>query len=205
MFKVNITLSLYVLAPLPLLAFSIYIINKIIFKKSGKIQAQLSALTTAAQETYSGIRVIKSFVQETNMMRFFQDNSEAYKESSINLSLTEAIYFPGMNFFIGLSIIFTVSIGGYYALHGQITNGNIVQFIIYINMLMFPISSIGMVASMTQRAGASQKRIDEFLHTPPDIVTPPHAIEQKLEGDVDFKNVTFTYPHTGITALNNFH
>jgi ATP-binding cassette, subfamily B, multidrug efflux pump len=204
MLRVNVMLTVYVIAPLPLLAFSIYMVNKIIFRKSGRIQAQLSAITTTAQESYSGIRVIKSFVQEKNMMRFFDINSEEYRKSSINLSLTEAIYFPAMNMFIGLSMLCTVLIGGYYAIHGDITTGNIAQFVIYINILMFPISSIGMVASMTQRAGASQKRIDEFLHTAPDIVTPPNSVTNALQGAVAFKDVTFTYPHTGITALQHF-
>ena len=204
MLKVNVMLTLFVVAPLPVLAFSIYYVNKLIFSKSGKIQAQLSTLTTTAQESYSGIRVIKSFVQEKNMMRFFNINSEEYRKSSINLSLTEAFYFPSMNLFVGLSMLGTILIGGYFAINGQITTGNIAQFVIYINILMFPISSIGMVASMTQRAGASQKRIDEFLHTAPEIVTPPNAITQKLNGDVVFSDVLFTYPHTGITALKHF-
>ena len=204
MLKVSPMLTYCVIVPLPLLAFSIYMVNKIIFKKSGKIQAQLSSLTTTAQESYSGIRVIKSFVQEKNMMRFFEINSEAYRKSSINLSLTEAIYFPAMNLFVGLSMISTILIGGYFAINGHITTGNIAQFVIYINLLMFPISSIGMVASMTQRAGASQKRIDEFLHTAPDIVTPADAVSDRLAGKVVFDDVTFTYPHTGITALNHF-
>src|ERR1700677_3927199 len=103
-----------------------------------------------------------------------------------------------MNLFIGLSMVGTVLIGGYFAINGQITTGNIAQFVIYINILMFPISSIGMVARMTKRAGASQKKIDEFLHPAPGIVTPPAAIRQEPRGAVDFRDVTFTYPHTGI-------
>jgi len=204
MLKVDVMLTLCVLTPLPVLALSIFYVNKIIFRKSGQIQAQLSLLTTTAQEAYSGIRVIKSFVQERNMMRFFETNSEAYRKSSVNLAITEAVYFPAMNLFIGLSMLSTVLIGGYFAINGQITTGNIAQFVLYINLLMFPISSIGMVASMTQRAGASQKRIDEFLNTQPDIVSPPNAIKHTPVGDVCFRNVTFTYPHTGITALSNF-
>jgi ATP-binding cassette subfamily B multidrug efflux pump len=204
MLQVNLMLTLCVLAPLPILAFSIYMVNKIIFKKSGRIQAQLSLLTTTAQESYSGIRVIKSFVQERNMLRFFNINSEEYRQSSVNLSLTEAVYFPAMNLFIGLSMLCTVLIGGYFAIKGHITTGNIAQFVIYINILMFPISSIGMVASMTQRAGASQKRIDEFLHTEPEIATPADPVKQPLNGAIAFTDVTFTYPHTGITALQHF-
>jgi ATP-binding cassette subfamily B protein len=204
MLRVDVVLTLCVVAPLPLLALSIFYVNKVIYRKSTRIQAQLSSLTTTAQESYSGIRVIKSFVQERNMMQFFSATSEEYRKSSINLSLTEAVYFPAMNLFIGLSMLSTVLIGGYFAIHGSITTGNIAQFVIYINLLMFPISSIGMVASMTQRAGASQKRIDEFLDTKPTITTPADAVTTVPTGDVLIDNITFTYPNTGITALRNF-
>ncbi len=204
MIRVNPMLTLYVVAPLPLLAIAIYLVNSIIFRKSEKIQAQLSALTTTAQESYSGIRVIKSFVQERNMLRFFNNTSEDYRKSAVNLSLTEAFYFPAMNLFIGLSMLSTVLIGGYLAIKGEITAGNIAEFVIYINLLMFPISSIGWVASMMQRAGASQKRIDEFLHTETAIHNKPDAISKTIRGEIRFNNVSFTYPHTGIEALKNF-
>lgn len=204
MVRVNPMLTLYVVAPLPLLAIAIYLVNSIIFRKSEKIQAQLSALTTTAQESYSGIRVIKSFVQERNMLRFFNNTSEEYRKSAVNLSLTEAFYFPAMNLFIGLSMLSTVLIGGYLAIIGEITAGNIAEFVIYINLLMFPISSIGWVASMMQRAGASQKRIDEFLHTEAAISNKPDAVSKTIKGEIRFNNVSFTYPHTGIEALKNF-
>lgn len=204
MVRVNPMLTLYVVAPLPLLAIAIYLVNSIIFRKSEKIQAQLSALTTTAQESYSGIRVIKSFVQERNMLRFFNNTSEDYRKSAVNLSLTEAFYFPAMNLFIGLSMLSTVLIGGYLAIKGEITAGNIAEFVIYINLLMFPISSIGWVASMMQRAGASQKRIDEFLHTETAISNKPDAVSKTIKGEIRFNNVSFTYPHTGIEALKNF-
>ena len=204
MLHVNAMLTLYVVLPLPLLAVSIYLVNKIIYKKSEHIQEQLSNLTTTAQETYSGIRVIKSFVQERNMLGFFNNTSEKYRKSAINLSMVEAVYFPSMNFFIGLSMLSTVLIGGYLAIQGEISAGNIAEFTIYINLLMFPISSIGWVASMVQRASASQKRINEFLHTKPEIVNPTHPNMTRLGGDIRFDKVTFTYQHTGIKALNNF-
>jgi ATP-binding cassette subfamily B protein len=204
MLRVNAMLTLYVVAPLPLLALCIYIVNSIIFRKSEKIQAQLSQLTTTAQESYSGIRVIKSFVQENNMLRFFNNTSDEYKKSAVNLSLTEAIYFPSMNTFIGLSMLSTILIGGYLAIQGKITPGNIAEYVIYINLLMFPISSIGWVASMVQRAGASQKRIDEFLNTKPTITDTDNAVVHNFMGDVSFKDVDFTYQHTGIQALKHF-
>jgi ATP-binding cassette subfamily B protein len=204
MLRVDAMLTIFVIAPLPLLAFCIYYVNKIINRKTEKIQAQLSGLTTMAQEAYSGIRVIKSFVQEKAMLRFFNDASEAYKQSAINLSLTEAIYFPSMNFFVGVSMLITVLIGGYLAIQGKITAGNIAEFIIYINLLMFPVSSIGMVASMMQRAAVSQRRIDEFLHIAPDITSPTNGTHHKAEGGVAFRDVSFTYAHTGIKALSSF-
>lgn len=204
MLHVNAMLTLYVILPLPLLALSIYLVNKIIYKKSEHIQEQLSNLTTTAQETYSGIRVIKSFVQERNMLGFFNNTSEKYRKSAINLSMVEAVYFPSMNFFIGLSMLSTVLIGGYLAIQGEISAGNIAEFTIYINLLMFPISSIGWVASMVQRASASQKRINEFLHSNPEIVSPTTTRSTPLQGDIRFNNVSFTYQHTGIKALNNF-
>ncbi|RYZ36893.1 MAG: ABC transporter ATP-binding protein, partial [Sphingobacteriales bacterium] len=205
MLRVDPYLTMFVVIPLPVLALTIYLVNKIIYRKSEHIQAQLSALTTTAQETYSGIRVIKSFVQEKNMLQFFNKTSEGYRKSAINLSLTEAIYFPSMNLFIGLSMLSTILVGGYLAIKGGVSAGNIAEFVIYINLLMFPISSIGWVASMVQRASASQKRINEFLHTAPEISDPVQPGDRKvIEGRVQFENVSFTYPHTGITALKDF-
>jgi ATP-binding cassette subfamily B protein len=205
MFRVNVMLTLYVIAPLPLLALSVYLVNSLIYKKSERIQSQLSGLTSTAQESYSGIRVIKSFVQELNMMRFFNNTSEEYRKSTINLSLTESIYFPSITFFTSISILSIVLVGGYLAIHGGgVTVGEMGQFILYITLLMFPISSIGMVASIIQRANVSQTRINEFLHTEPEIQSPANAIVPQVKGKIDLDNITFTYPHTGITALKDF-
>src|ERR687890_598017 len=165
----NAMLTLYVLAPLPVLALTIYIVNTVIHKKSEKIQGLLSDLTTNAQESYSGIRVIKSFVQEKAMLKFFEKNSEEYKHNAIGLAKVEAIYFPSMALMIGLSTLITILIGGIQALHDTSKVGLIVEFVIYINMLTFPVSAIGWVASMVQRASASQKRLNEFLLTKPTI------------------------------------
>lgn len=204
MIRVSPMLTFYVILPLPFLAASIYIVNRIIFRKSEKIQSELSDMTTIAQESYSGIRVIKSFVQEKAMMGFFKDKSEDYKKSAINLSLTEAIFFPSMNLFIGLSILSTVLIGGYYAIEGYISAGNIAEFILYITMLMFPMMAIGWVASIVQRASASQKRINEFLDSEPEISNKETAVEKDIKGDISFDKVSFVYAHTGIKALNEF-
>lgn len=205
MLQVNVQLTLYTLAPLPVLAGTIYYVNRLIHRKSEKIQAQLSAITTIAQEAYSGIRVIKSYVQEKATAGFFEKASRAYKTSSVNLAMTEAFYFPAMSLMIGLSTLITIYIGGVQAIQGKITAGNIAEFVVYINMLTFPVSSIGWVASMIQRAAASQKRLNEFLHTSPAIVSPPSAKRVTISGHIDFKNISFTYPHTGVQALKHFN
>jgi len=207
MFKTNWHLTLYVLSPLPILAVTIYYVNTIINRKSEKIQALLSDLTTAAQESYSGIRVIKSFVQEKSMLQFFNDNSEDYKKNAIGLARVEAIYFPSMTLLIGISTLLTIAIGGWYLIHQQynVSAGTILEFVIYINMLTFPVSAIGWTASMIQRAAASQKRINEFLHTEPAIKDHPNVKPVHVSGDIHFQNVSFTYPNTGIKALSHFN
>ncbi len=205
MLRKDFHLTLIVIAPLPLLAITIYFVNNIIHKKSERVQSLLSDLTTNAQESYSGIRVIKSFVQEKAMLGFFSSNSEAYRKNAVSLAKVEAIYFPSMTLLVGLSTLLTILIGSNMALAHPDKVGIIVEFVIYINMLMFPVSAIGSVASMVQRAAASQKRINEFLDTDPKVADP--AKENKpdvFDGSILFKNVTFTYPHTGIRALNNF-
>lgn len=196
-------LTLYVLAPLPILALTIYIVNQIIYRKSEKIQSLLSDLTTNAQESYSGIRVIKSFVQEKAMLGFFDKNSEDYRNNAIGLAKVESIYFPSMALMIGLSTLITILIGGIQALHDPLKVGVIVEFVIYINMLQFPVSAIGWVASMIQRASASQKRLNEFLDTKP-AISDDGKLSQEVKGDVRFTNVNFIYPHTGIHALKDF-
>jgi len=206
MFRKDLLLSLYVLTPLPILAVTIYYVNTIIHKRSEHIQALLSSLTTNAQESYSGIRVIKSFVQESAMLRFFSHNSEEYRKNAVNLAKVESIYFPSMGLMIGLSTLLTIMIGGIYVIYGRHGTdlGTITEFVIYITMLTFPVSAIGWVASMVQRASASQKRLNEFLDTDPAIQTRPAAVKQTVQGNISFQDVGFTYPNTGIKALTGF-
>ena len=206
MLNKDVELTVYVLAPLPILAITIYYVNSIINKRSERIQALLANLTTNAQESYSGIRVIKSFVQEKAMLGFFEKNSEEYKKNAIGLSKVESLYFPSMALLIGLSTLLTIMIGGYYYINepGRMSLGTITEFVIYINMLTFPVSAIGWTASMIQRAAASQKRLNEFLDTKPAIYDQPLAKKINLEGNIEFNNVDFTYSHTGIEALKNF-
>ena len=207
MIKKDPLLTLYVLLPLPVLAVTIYVVNSVIHKKSEKIQALLASLTTNAQESYSGIRVIKSFVQEKAMFGFFNRNSEEYKKNAIGLAKVESLYFPTMGLLIGLSTLLTIMIGGLYAVRGEhgVDMGTIAEFVMYINMLTFPVSAIGWTASMIQRASASQKRLNEFLDTRSAIQAGEGAIDKPLEGNISFHNVDFIYPNTGIQALKNFN
>jgi ATP-binding cassette subfamily B protein len=203
MFTKDFKLSLYVLAPLPVLAITIYIVNTIINKKSEEIQGQLSDLTTNAHESYSGIRVIKSFVQESAMLGFFKKNSELYRKNAVSLASVEAFYTPTMSLMIGLSTLLTIYLGGIQAYHDPSKVGTIIEFVFYINMLTFPVSAIGLTASMIQRAAASQKRLNEFLAIKPSIFSGNKSM-QKLNGDINFENVNIVYPHSGIKAISNF-
>lgn len=205
MSRVDARLTLLVVAPMPFLVGAIYFVNKIIARKSEKIQSQLSQLTTTAQESYSGIRVIKSFVQERTMFSHFSQTAEDYRKSAINLSLTESIWFPSITLFVGISLLLTILSGGYLVIEGNATPGNIAEFVIYLNLLMFPISMMGMVASMIQRAAVSQARINEFLHTPSAIQNPARPELPTIRGEVQFRDVRFVYPHTGIVALKDFN
>ncbi len=204
MFSKDVRLSLYVLAPLPILAITIYIVNSIINKKSEEIQGQLSDLTTNAQESYSGIRVIKSFVQESAMLGFFKRNSELYRKNAVGLARVEAFYTPTMSLMIGLSTLLTIYLGGMQAYQDPSKVGTIIEFVIYINMLTFPVSAIGWTASMIQRAAASQKRLNEFLSIEPTIKTANPIQLAEIKGDIHFDHVNFIYPHSGVKALSNF-
>ncbi|XVJ65962.1 MAG: ABC transporter ATP-binding protein [Lacibacter sp.] len=204
MMKKNPELSLYVLAPLPILAITIYYVNNIINKKSEEVQERLSGLTTNAQQSYSGIRVIKSFVQEKSMELFFERNSEGYRASATGLAKTEAIYFPAMALVIGISTLLVILIGGLEYMKGEMQFGDMAAFIMYLTMLTFPVSAIGWVASTIQRAGASQKRLNEFLQTQSAIQNQKAGVKKNVEGKIEFRNVNFIYPHTGIHALKDF-
>ncbi|TAN18407.1 MAG: ABC transporter ATP-binding protein [Chitinophagaceae bacterium] len=205
MLKVDVSLTIYTLIPLPFLAITIYYVNKIIHRKSERIQAQLSNLTTLSQEAYSGIRVIKSYAQERSNVHFFDKECKSYMNVSVDLAKTEAVYFPSMQLMIGLSTLITVMIGGIQAIHGVITVGSIAEFVVYVNLLMWPVASIGAVTAMIQRASASQKRINEFLNTEPEIKSSVQAVSKAIKGKIKLDHVSFTYPHTGIKALQNFN
>lgn len=201
MLSVSWQMTLYCLAPLPLLSLSIYYVSNLINKKSEVIQIQLAHLTSVSQEVYSGIRVIKSYVQQQPMIKYFATESEDYKEKNMALAQINALFFPLMLLLIGISTIITVYVGGILVQRGTITPGNIAEFVIYINMLTWPVTAIGWIASIVQQAEASQKRINEFLDTKPAIVN--HVEENvEIKGAIEFQDVHFTYPDTGIKALN---
>lgn len=202
MLSVNVKLTLYTLIPLPILAVSIYYVNNIIQRKSDEIQRSLSGITTFVQEAFSGIRVLKSFVREDDSHNKFTTASNTYKNKSLELNFVNSLFFPLVLFLVGLSTIITVYIGGQEVIKGTITTGNIAEFIIYVNMLTWPVTSLGWTASLVQRAAASQERINEFLRTKNDIVS-RQQIRKPIQGDIRFENVDFIYPDTQLHALRH--
>lgn len=201
MYDVNPTLATYSLLPIPILSVIILFVNKIINQRSERIQRQLSKLSTFVQETFSGIRVIKTYNRERFKMGVFADESNAYRLINLDLVKIQAIFFPLIIFLVGFSTIITVYVGGLEVNKGTITAGNIAEFIIYVNQLTFPAMALAWVTSLIQRAAASQKRINEFLKTEPDIIE--GKLDVPLEGNIKVSNVSFTYPETGIKALDN--
>jgi ATP-binding cassette subfamily B multidrug efflux pump len=202
MVSVNLRLSILCLLPLPILALTIYMVNGIINKRSERIQQRLSDLSSLVQETFSGIRIVKSYVREDYIQSKFAQESKAYQNDSMALVKVQALFFPLMLLLVGLSTIITVYIGGVEVIKGNITPGNIAEFIVYVNMLSFPVMSLGWVTSLIQRAAASQKRINEFLHTQPEISS-SSAESHQIKGEITFDKVGFVYPDTGIEALKN--
>ncbi len=206
MLNVNALLTFYVLLPLPVLSISIYFVNNIINKRSEEIQKSLSNLSTYVQEAFSGIRVLKAFVREDDSVNNFMAESNEYKDRSLRLAKVNAYFFPLILALIGLSTIITVYVGGLQVLEGSITVGNIAEFIIYVNMLTWPVASLGWTASLIQRAAASQQRINEFMDVQTTIVS-EKDIEKEIEGEIVFDKVSFTYEDSGIKALKeiSFH
>lgn len=202
MIQVSPTLTAYVLIPLPILSFTIYHVSRMINIRSEKVQRQLSVLSTFVQESFSGIRILKAYAKEDVWNKWFDKETEKYKDTSLELVKINALFFPTMLILIGLSTILTVYIGGKQAMAGTITTGNIAEFIIYINMLTWPVAAIGWITSIIQRAAASQTRINEFLSTKPEIVNTV-SMPTKIEGNITFKNVNFVYPDSGTEALKN--
>ncbi|SKC76189.1 ABC transporter ATP-binding protein [Ohtaekwangia koreensis] len=202
MFSISAKLTWYALSPLPLLSLSIFLVNNIIEKRSEEIQRHQSRLSTLVQEAFSGIRVLKSFNREAQSVEKFEKASDAYKHQSLKLTKMQSLFFPIIMGLVGISTILTVYAGSTEVINGNLTFGNIAEFIIYVNLLTWPVTSLGWTSSLVQRAEASQKRINEFLRTKTNITSEEDLIRD-IKGKVEFRNVSFTYPDTGIKALKN--
>jgi ATP-binding cassette, subfamily B, multidrug efflux pump len=201
MISVNAELTLYSLLPLPILSVSIYFVNNLINERSEKIQRSLSELSTFVQEAFSGIRVLKAFVREEDSARDFTLASEEYKVKSIDLTRVNALFFPLIMALVGFSTIITVYVGGMKVIQGEIGYGVIAEFILYVNILTWPVTSLGWVTSIVQRAAASQTRINEFLDIKNDIVSLENIMSD-IEGSILVENLSFRYPESGIQALD---
>lgn len=205
MYDVNARLATYALIPIPILSVVILFVNKIINKRSEKIQKQLARLASFVQENFAGIRVIKTYNREKYKMDAFEDESTIYRNTALSLVKVQAVFFPLILLLIGLSTIITIYVGGLEVAKGTITAGNIAEFIIYVNQLTFPAMSLAWVTSLVQRASASQKRINEFLNTNSPIIN--GTTKKTLSGDLKVEHISFTYPETGIQAIKDlsFH
>jgi ATP-binding cassette subfamily B multidrug efflux pump len=203
MVSVSPKLTLYVLLPLPVLSISVYVVNSMIMKRSQEIQKQLSALSTYVQEAFSGIRVIKSFVQEDHSFTNFQKEAEVFKTRSLGLTKVDAFFYPIILLLIGLSNILVIFIGGQEIINGRLTPGNITEFILYVNILTWPVMALGWTTSQIQRAASSQLRINEFLNEKTTLVSEKN-VSRTLNGKVTFRHAGFVYPDSGIKALHDF-
>lgn len=202
MISIDVKLTMYTLIPFPLLSISIFILSKVIHKRSTIVQEYLSKLTTFNQEFFSGINVVKSYGIETSVIKDFDKIANESKEKNIHLQKANALFFPLMILLIGISNLFVIYIGGTQYINGEIQFGTIIEFMLYVNILTWPVAVVGWVTSMVQQAEASQARINEFLKEIPEIQN-TNTFSSELNGNVTFKNVTFTYDDTNITALKN--
>jgi len=197
------TLTLYTLLPLPFLSAVIYKLSRLINKRSTIVQQSLSTLSTYSQETFSGISVIKSYGIEPRTNLEFENLSAENRQKQINLTKVQALFFPMMILLIGISNLIVIYVGGMQYMNGEIEQiGTIAEFIIYVNLLTWPVATVGWVTSLIQQAEASQERINEFLDTEPDIKNTAKELTP-IKGDIEFKNVSFVYPDTNIEALKD--
>lgn len=202
MLAINPLLTFWTLLPLPILSYSIFKVSKSVNTRSEGIQKTMSGLTSKAQESYSGIRIIQGYARDKQVQEEFEELTHQYKKESLGLAKVEAFFGPLMLFLVGISTLLAIYMGGIEVSKGRFTAGNIAEFVVYINMLTWPVASLGWAVSLVQRAAASQKRINEFLSTAPDIVSGDKFTIQDVES-IEFQNVSFTYPDTGIEAMKN--
>ncbi|MCU0428601.1 MAG: ABC transporter ATP-binding protein/permease [Cytophagaceae bacterium] len=208
MWQVSPVLTLSTLSPLPLLVAAIYLVHARVNRQSEAIQKSQSRLATMVQEIFSGIRIVKAFAKETHIQTTFSSESDQYRKESIKLSSIQAFFFPVIMFLIGMSTVLLVGVGGYLIIEGKdnLSLGHITEFLIYLNMLSWPVASLGYISSLIQRAEVSQKRINEFLFEKNEVLS-GSAVVQDWDGSVSFEDVSFQYPDTGIQALKGvrFH
>ena len=204
MLSINVKLTAYVLLPLPILSISIFYVNKIIIRRSERIQKQLSQISTFVQEAFSGIRVIKAFVQEGPSVQAFEKEANNYRQKSLRLTAVDSLFSPLIQLLIGVSTILVVYVGGKEVMAGKLTVGNITEFIMYVYILTWPVTALGWTSSQIQRAAASQQRINEFLETKTEIKS-LKGLKPEINGTLQFHNVGFDYEDTGIIALKNIN
>lgn len=202
MISVSPKLTLLTLVPLPFLAFLVYRVANLIHSRSRKVQEQLSELSTFAQESFSGARVIKAYHKSPWFSANFKAQAIEYRSVNERLFRVNATFQPLMILMVGISTLITIYVGGRLYFAGQVSAGNITEFIYYVNLLTWPIASIGWVTSLVQSADASMQRLDEFLKEQPEFSNGTHK-PSSFEGHIEFKNVSFTYPNSGITALKD--
>jgi ATP-binding cassette subfamily B protein len=202
MFLIDVELTLYALTPLPLLSVSIFIVSKRINEKSDKVQQQQSLLSTMVQESMSGIRVLKAYNREAFARKNFEKESNEYKKRALSLVKVDALFMPIIMLLVGLSTILTIYIGGIKVVDGSLELEHIFQFVFYVNMLTWPFASVGWVTSLVQQAEASQQRINNFLTAKSDVEDTGRN-KEKLKGDIEFRNVSFKYPDSGIQAISD--
>src|SRR5690554_817578 len=204
MLNISVELTLYTLAPLPLMSYIIYKVSSIVNRQSEKVQRQQSKISTLVQESFSGITVLKAYSGEEKFQNEFNEDAEDYLNRHMALVKTNAFFMPTITFLIGLSTILTIYYGGFLSFDAQneLSSGDIVAFIFYVNMLTWPFASVGWVTSIIQRAAASQERINEFLNEEPEVRNTNQS-SFNFEGKIAFKNVSYTFPTSGIKAVNN--
>ena len=202
MIQTDPILTAYTLLPLPILSISIYYLSRLIHKKTTIVQEYLSKLTTAAQESFAGVRIIKAYTTELDAINKFELVAEKSKQKNIELFKIQALFFPLMILLIGIGNLVVIYVGGLRYIEGYITLGDVTKFIMYVNILTWPMAVIGWVSNIIQQADASQARINEFLDVKPEIKN-TISTQTPIDGNITFKNVTFTYDDTNITALKN--
>jgi len=202
MVKINLVYTLWVFSPLPILYLSVYYISNLINNRDMVVRQQLSVLFSKAQESFSGIRVIKSYMLENNLSNDFEKQCLDYKKKNMYLVNVDALFQPFLMFLIGLSLLLIIYIGGKDMLKGIVTSGEVLAFVIYVNKLTMPVASVGWITSLVQKAAVSQTRINEFLRTEPTVKSENNH-EVEVEGELEFLNVSFVYPDTGTKALTD--